>query len=125
MIKEFKEQSASSMVLKQNVQNMPEVMAWADLAIAAGGSTNWELAFLGLPSMIITVAENQSAIAQQLGKMGITVSLGWYHHLTINQLNATIAKLLSDQKQRQQMSEKGRQLVDGFGSQRVIEMMRE
>ena len=52
---------------------MPEVMAGADLAIAAGGSTNWELAFLGLPSMIITVAENQSAIAQQLGKMGVTV----------------------------------------------------
>jgi len=55
--------------------------------------------------------------------MGITVSLGWYQHLTINQLNATIAKLLSDQKQRQQMSKKGRELVDGFGSQRVIDQI--
>jgi UDP-2,4-diacetamido-2,4,6-trideoxy-beta-L-altropyranose hydrolase len=109
--------------LKQNVTNMPEWMAWADLAIAAGGSTNWELAFMGLPSVIITVAENQSAIAQQLGKMGITVSLGWYHYLTINQLSATIAKLLSDHRQRQQMSEKGRKLVDGLGSQRVIDQI--
>ncbi len=55
--------------------------------------------------------------------MGVTVSLGWYHHLTINQLNATIAKLLSDEKQRQQMSEKGKQLVDGLSSQRVIDAM--
>jgi hypothetical protein len=54
----------------------------------------------------------KSAIAQQLGKMGITISLGWYHHLTINQLSATIAKLLSDHRQRQQMSEKGRELYE-------------
>ena len=115
--------SPVSMTLKQNVTNMPEWMAWADLAIAAGGSTNWELAFMGLPSVIITVAENQSAIAQQLGKMGITVSLGWYQQLTVNQLTTAISELLSTPKQRQQMSEKGRQLVDGLGSQRVIEIM--
>ncbi|NBD17450.1 MAG: UDP-2,4-diacetamido-2,4,6-trideoxy-beta-L-altropyranose hydrolase [Cyanobacteria bacterium] len=117
--------SPVSMTLKQNVTNMPEWMAWADLAIAAGGSTNWELAFMGLPSVIITVADNQSAIAQQLGKMGITISLGWYQQLTVHQLTTAVSELLSAQKQRQQMSEKGRQLVDGLGSQRVIEMMRE
>ena len=103
---------------------MPEWMAWADLAIAAGGSTNWELAFMGLPSVIITVAENQSAIAQQLGKMGVTISLGWYQQLTVNQLTTAILSLLSAQQKRQQMSEKGRQLVDGLGSQRIIEKMR-
>lgn len=36
---------------------MPELMAWADLSIAAGGSTNWELAFMGLPSLVITIAD--------------------------------------------------------------------
>ena len=56
--------------------------------------------------------------------MGITVSLGWHQQLSVNQLTTEISQLLSDQKQRQQMSEKGRQLVDGLGSQRVIEMMR-
>lgn len=111
------------MTLKQNVTNMPEWMAWADIAVAAGGSTNWELAFMGLPSVIITVADNQSAIAQQLGKMGITISLGWHQKLTVKQLTTTISELLSAQKQRQQMSKKGRQLVDGLGSQRVIEIM--
>jgi UDP-2,4-diacetamido-2,4,6-trideoxy-beta-L-altropyranose hydrolase len=117
--------SPVSMTLKQNVTNMSEWMAWADIAVAAGGSTNWELAFMGLPSVIITVAENQSAIAQQLGKMGITISLGWHQQLTVHQLTTAVSELLSAQKQRQQMSEKGRQLVDGLGSQRVIEMMRE
>jgi len=75
--------------------------------------------------VIITVADNQSAIAQQLGKMGITISLGWYQQLTVHQLTTAVSELLSAQQKRQQMSEKGRQLVDGLGSQRVIEMMRE
>lgn len=61
---------------------------------------------------------------QQLGKMGITVSLGWYQKLTVNQLTTAISDLLSAQQKRQQMSEKGRQLVDGLGNQRVIEKMR-
>ena len=100
---------------------MPELMAWADLAVVAGGSTNWELAFMGLPSIIITVADNQSAIARQLGKMEITLSLGWYQQLTINKLKTAISELLCEPKQRQHMSEKGIQLVDGLETQRVIE----
>jgi len=55
--------------------------------------------------------------------MGITISLGWHQQLTVNQLTTAIAELLSAQKQQQQMSEKGRQLVDGSGSQRVVEIM--
>ncbi|MDB9312962.1 UDP-2,4-diacetamido-2,4,6-trideoxy-beta-L-altropyranose hydrolase [Spirulina sp. CS-785/01] len=116
-------QSCFPMMLKRNVTNMPELMAWADVAVAAGGSTNWELAFMGLPSIILTVAENQSAIAQQLGKMGITISLGWYHQQTVHQLTNTVAELLPALEQRQQMSIRGRKLVDGLGSQRVVEVI--
>ncbi|NBD17452.1 MAG: hypothetical protein GVY04_15325 [Cyanobacteria bacterium] len=56
--------------------------------------------------------------------MGVTISLGWYQQLTVNQLTTAISELLSAQQKRQQMIEKGRQLVDGLGSQRVIEMMK-
>ena len=118
------QQSPFPMRLRQNVTNMPALMAWADVAIAAGGSTNWELAFMGLPSIILTVADNQSAIAQRLGDLGVTVSLGWHQQLTVNQLTTAISNLLIEQQQRQQMSQQGKQLVDGLGSQRVIEIMK-
>ncbi len=39
--------------LLQNVFNMPDLMAWADMAISAGGSTCWELAYLGVPAILI------------------------------------------------------------------------
>jgi len=55
--------------------------------------------------------------------MGITISLSWHQQLTVKQLTTAISELLSAQQKRQQMSEKGIQLVDGLGSQRVIEIM--
>src|ERR1035437_492179 len=51
----------SSIQLVVDANNMPELMAWADVAIAAGGSTSWELAFMGLPSLVCTLADNPRA----------------------------------------------------------------
>ena len=57
--------------LVKNADNMPELMFWADVAISAGGSTCWELIFMGLPSMMISIAENQDPIVQKLHTLGI------------------------------------------------------
>ena len=48
--------------------NMPELMARADVAVSAGGSTCWEVAFMGLPFLIVVLAENQEHIAKELEK---------------------------------------------------------
>ena len=42
-----------------DVSNVAELMAWADAAITAGGSTVWELASLGVPALIGAVEQNQ------------------------------------------------------------------
>ncbi len=106
---------------QQNVNSMPELMAWADIAIAAGGSTNWELAFMGLPSIVITVADNQKVIADELAVQGIIINLGWHQDLTIEQIGLVLQGLIGDRPKRQIMSKKARELVDGIGSQRVID----
>ena len=106
--------------LQQNVDNMPELMAWADIAIAAGGSTNWELAFMGLPSIVITIADNQKAIAAELDRQGVIVNLGWHQDVTIEQIGLALQELISDRPKRQIMSKKGRELIDGIGSKRAI-----
>ena len=106
--------------LQGNVSNMPELMAWADLAIAAGGSTNWELAFMGLPSIVITIADNQKAIAAELDRQGVIVNLGWHQDVTIEQISFVLRELISDRPKRETMSQKGRELVDGNGAKRVI-----
>jgi UDP-2,4-diacetamido-2,4,6-trideoxy-beta-L-altropyranose hydrolase len=59
-----------------NATNMPELMAWADVAVAAAGSTSWELAFMGLPNLIFILADNQVEIAEGLAARQVAVSIG-------------------------------------------------
>lgn len=58
------------------INNMAEMMNQADLAIGAGGTTTWERCFLGLPAIVITVAENQNKIAQDCAKTGFIKYIG-------------------------------------------------
>jgi UDP-2,4-diacetamido-2,4,6-trideoxy-beta-L-altropyranose hydrolase len=56
--------------LRSNVRDMPALMAWADIAVSAAGSTCWELAFMQVPTITITTAENQSLAARTLHESG-------------------------------------------------------
>ena len=115
--------ASSAISLHRNVSNMPELMAWADMAIAAGGSTNWELAFMGLPSIVITIADNQKAIAAELDRQGAIINLGWHQDVTIEQIGLVLRELIGDRHKREDMSQKGRKLVDGNGASRVASQM--
>lgn len=52
---------------------MAALMAGADLAIGAGGTTSWERCCLGLPSLVVVLAENQSATARSLAQAGAAI----------------------------------------------------
>jgi UDP-2,4-diacetamido-2,4,6-trideoxy-beta-L-altropyranose hydrolase len=111
---------ASNMQLLLNAANMPELMAWADIAIAAGGSTNWELAFMGLPSIIFVLAGNQHEIAKGLHSVGSAINLGWYDQVTNDEIVHSIVSLLNSIQLRSHMSEVGRRLVNGEGTEKVL-----
>ncbi|MBE8998098.1 MULTISPECIES: UDP-2,4-diacetamido-2,4,6-trideoxy-beta-L-altropyranose hydrolase [unclassified Nostoc] len=106
--------------IERNVTNMPELMAWADLAVTAGGSTCWELAFMGLPSLILILAENQRAIAQKLNEMGVSIHLGWHEDVSAAEIASAVAHLLRAVHTRVKMTRCGQELVDGEGSKRVL-----
>ncbi len=107
-----------------NVANMAELMAWADLAIAGAGTTCWEMCLLGLPAILVVVAENQKFIAGRLAEMGAAVNAGPAESIDCSALAHRVAKLLDNRDWRLQMSQSARQLVDGRGSGRVLETMR-
>lgn len=109
--------------LALNITDMPERMAWADIAIAAGGSTSWELALMGLPALMVILADNQERIVQKLAEAGIAVNLGWHHQLEPVQIAEAIANLLANVPVRQHMSQKGQKLVDGWGAERAVRAM--
>ncbi len=106
--------------LERNVTNMPELMAWADVAISAGGSTTWELAFMGLPSLVLVLADNQRAIAEKLGEMGVAVNLGWHEDVYAAEIAQAMKQLLVSSGIRAEMSRHGQELIDGEGTARVL-----
>ncbi len=115
---------SQSIRLVRNVINMPELMSWADVAISAGGSTCWELMLMGVPSLLVTLAENQRRIAEALDRIGFAVSLGWYSELEVETLQAEMEKLMLDPSMRCQMSTIGPRWVDGAGAKRTCEVLR-
>ncbi|MEH2192959.1 MAG: UDP-2,4-diacetamido-2,4,6-trideoxy-beta-L-altropyranose hydrolase [Nostoc sp.] len=106
--------------IERNVTNMPELMAWADLVVTAGGSTCWELAFMGLPSLILILAENQQAIAQKLNAMGVARNLGWHKDISAINIADAVSQLLTSNKTRLDMTKCSLGLVDGKGAARVV-----
>jgi UDP-2,4-diacetamido-2,4,6-trideoxy-beta-L-altropyranose hydrolase len=105
--------------------NLPECMAEADLAVAASGSTCWELAYLGVPSLVAIAADNQLPIARSLHASGVVESLGWGSDITAASLADRLMGLIEDPVRRSQMSAAGRRLVDGRGAERIVKYLRE
>lgn len=103
-----------------NATNMPELMAWADLAITAGGSTLWELAYMRLPSLVLVVANNQAPAAQLIDAAGVARRLH-----SPEEISLVLPSLIVDVAGRRQMSERAGDLVDGGGVDRVIAQLAE
>ena len=108
----------------QNVSKMSELMAWADIAVAAGGTTTWERALLGLPSLIVVLADNQRDLAESAQNMGLGWNLGPSDSLNVPALADTLRRFLLDSATRASMAQRGPEIVDGHGTGRVIKRMR-
>ena len=111
--------------LLHGVDDMAGLMRRAGLAVSAGGSTCWELAYVGVPSAVVVLAENQRSIAAALDGRGAAVSLGAHDRLTPAAVAAAVGGLLDADGTRQRMSARSRALVDGQGAGRVVEALAE
>lgn len=113
------------MHLITDATDMPELMANADLAITSGGTTCWEMCFMGLPFLMIVIADNQENNARAMQQAGIAESLGRHDNLNREKITAQLQIMMNSQRLRQPMSRGQRKLVDGLGSQRVLSKMKE
>ena len=96
--------------------NMAQLMAQADLAIGAAGSTSWERCCLGLPTLLLVLADNQRAVAAALQQAGAALVLET-QELSAPAFAAALREL---QKRQPEMSQAAAALCDGLGVQRVL-----
>ena len=74
------------------VNNMAKMMAKADLALGAGGTTTWERLFLELPSIVTVVADNQEKIAEDCYRQGLIDYLGRAEHVDEKMIEKAILR---------------------------------
>lgn len=106
-----------------NAENMAELMANADLAIGASGSTTWERCCLGLPSIQLVTADNQAKIANHLKAEKIAFVI---HQESIRpQLIQIINTLVENPQRLSEVSLKCSTITDGLGTEKVKELLTE
>lgn len=106
--------------LERSPENMAPLFRWADIAISGAGGTVWELAYLGLPAIVIALSPDQREIARGLAANDVAVSLGWHANLAEEQIAGTLESLLGDPERRRAMGERSQRLIDGCGADRVV-----
>jgi spore coat polysaccharide biosynthesis predicted glycosyltransferase SpsG/RimJ/RimL family protein N-acetyltransferase len=90
-----------------------ERVARADFAVSGAGVTPYELACAGVPAVLICLAENQKAVAEDFAASGLAVSAGDGHLL-----DEGLARL-ADEPEREIIAAKGQATVDGYGAYRA------
>lgn len=106
-----------------DVRDMAAMMASADLAIGAGGTTSWERCCLGLASIIIVAADNQQAVASSLQGYGAAQIVDGRTGISTKALGQMIEDLLADPQKLQSMAKAAWQVCDGRGADRVFSAM--
>lgn len=102
-----------------NSSNMEELMASADIGIIAPGTLSYEAACLGLPMLLVTIADNQIINAKGWVETGCAIGLGSIENIKRGIITNSITDLTNNPKKLELMSENGFKLVDGLGALRV------
>lgn len=72
-VRQQAEQLPWPVTIRVDVSNMAQLMTDSDMAIGAAGSTSWERCCLGLPTIMLVLADNQRLIAQALCTAGAAI----------------------------------------------------
>lgn len=102
-----------------NALDMPGLMAWADVAISGAGGTSYELCYMGLPSLLFVIAENQRSGADRLSELSVVAHAGTARGFNQEKFVEQLRRLIDSYEQRHALSNRARALVDGLGADRV------
>jgi len=104
-----------------DIRDMAALMANSDIAIGAAGSTSWERCCLGLPTILLVLADNQRFGATQLAQAGAAYMVGEIRDIA-NRLPGALSDLIAKDA-RTHMAAQASKICDGMGVSRVMRMM--
>ena len=114
-------QSKPNFRLHVATKEMARLVSEADLAISAAGTSLWEFAYSGLPTIATVIADNQIPLAESLERLDCSINLGGIEAVDAEALEAELAGLVADSDRLLTFSQRMMRLVDGKGRARVVD----
>jgi UDP-2,4-diacetamido-2,4,6-trideoxy-beta-L-altropyranose hydrolase len=105
--------------LHEQMHSLATLIAAADLAIGGAGATSWERCALGLPSIVVSLANNQRPIAEELHRRGALIWIGHVGEVGEPEFLDAIQSHLTNGLEYG-WSQRCRAIVDGSGTERVV-----
>ena len=105
-------------------EKIHDLMAQADLAIGAAGASSWERCAVGLPTICLSVADNQNEILKELSNKRVVLAINEKNRKKLPEKIYEAVNLLSrDTSLLYKLSINALKLVDANGAQRVLSAM--
>ena len=105
----------------RNVSDMAALMATGDVAICGSSSTALELAYLGVPMVLLSLSPDQVSIGRALNAAGAGEYLNNNSAINETDICKALQSLLDNSAKRQSMHDAGQALIDGQGAARVAD----
>ena len=115
--------AAGLMTETSESRSFEELLASSRLGILAAGSTLWEAACLGLPTVAVISAPNQVQLAEKAEEHGICIAVDGRSRGQLESVGGVVHGLLTNEERMIEMSRIGQALLDGRGGQRVADLI--
>ncbi len=121
----FKEDGWGKITFRHGVKDMAPLMAASHIAFTALGTTVYELAFMGVPPIILSNYLEDEKDLNTLKSMKAGVSLGFHQSVTDWEIQSTARRFVEDAGYWRDVSEQARLLTDGKGAWRIASIIAE
>jgi UDP-2,4-diacetamido-2,4,6-trideoxy-beta-L-altropyranose hydrolase len=122
-LEEWLKKARRSYHLHFDVQDMPGLMANADLAITSFGVTAYELAAMSVPSIYYCLSEDHCASASAFVEAGIAIDLGQYAQVSEHYAIEAIESMIKKIHLKDNIKDVAFESIDGRGIQRISSLI--
>jgi UDP-2,4-diacetamido-2,4,6-trideoxy-beta-L-altropyranose hydrolase len=114
------ESASSDVVLHIDPSDICRLMVHADVAIGAAGTTSWERCCVGLPTILLVLADNQRFAARNLANVGAVKLLEDTSDLE-SAVTTALRELCRSEVVRLSLVRAAAQVTDGMGAKRLVD----
>lgn len=105
-----------------NPKSVKDIMKKNDIAISAAGTTTYELAVLGIPTILICQADNQENIVRKTNDLKMMINLGNFKNVKKEDIYNSLLYLINNKSKREDMSKR---CIENVGRRGVINIVDE